>query len=153
MSDANWTALTIDDLMHRGLAPKISAARTKALDAGQTDPAPEILAAVTDEVRGYVAAGGYQLAEGALIPKRLLAAAVDMALVRLLDRMDAATKDQRDRERAAVRLLERVAERRGVDIPAPQSADADEPSGNQAHSQVVKPAKSHTYTSTSLGNL
>lgn len=106
-----WITLTEDDLLTRLAGDELIAYREAALAQDQPDPMPETLAAVADEVRGYVAANrANRLGPAGTIPPRLKSAAMDLARYRMATRLPVDVTDERQAEyRNAIRLLERVA--------------------------------------------
>ena len=84
----SWITITEDDVKTRLTGAELSAFRTAALAAGQTDPLPEVIAQVTDEVRGYIAAcPRNSLGAAGTIPKRLLGAALNIIRYRVATRL------------------------------------------------------------------
>ena len=97
----SWITLTEADALTVVNSPTLVAARTKALKAGQADPLTDTLQQVVDRVRGAVGASGrYILGEGATIPQKLKATALDLFAVRMLTRLDI------DPEKAKVMLYD-----------------------------------------------
>lgn len=109
----SWTTLTADHVKTRLAAAELAALQTVALAVGQTDPLPEIIAAVTDEIRGYIAANSSnQLGAAGAVPPRLESAALAIIRYRLATRLPVKsllTEDRVKENEAAIRLLERVA--------------------------------------------
>lgn len=124
-----WTTLTADDVRTRLAAAELAALQTAALASGQTDPLPEIVAAVTDEVRGYIAANhANELGVAGAVPPRLVSAALAIIRYRLATRLPVKsllTEDRVKENEAAIRLLERVA----AGQFAIEDADGNEQSG------------------------
>ena len=85
--------------------------RAAATATGQADPVAPTLAQITDLVRGYV--GAYKpntLGLPGTIPQKLLAPAIDLAAVRIPQRVGVPPKEVRQAAAdRAVRLLEQVA--------------------------------------------
>lgn len=106
-----WIELTEDDVLTRLAGPELAAYRTAAKKEDQDDPLPATLAAVTDEVRGYVSACRENtLGPANTIPPRLKSAALDIARYRLTTRLPLKVTESRQREyENAIRLLEQVA--------------------------------------------
>lgn len=106
-----WIELQEEDILTRLAGAELRAYRTAATAEDQDDPLPEVLAAVTDEVRGYVAAcPGNRLGPVGRIPSRLKSAALDLARYRLTTRLPVRISEERKREyENAIRLLEQVA--------------------------------------------
>jgi len=108
----SWITLNEDDIESRLSGPELAAYKTTALASGQGDPVPEIIAQVTAEVRGHVAACAKNSLDADLttLPAKLESAALDVIAYRLLTRLPrAVSEDRKDAMRAATRLFERVA--------------------------------------------
>jgi hypothetical protein len=84
-----WITLTEADALTGLNAKLLDALRTRVKAAGQADPLPLVIVQVVDQVRGAVGASGrYTLGEGATIPAKLKAAALDLLAIRLMNRLD-----------------------------------------------------------------
>jgi phage gp36-like protein len=106
-----WTALTVTDVTTRLAGVEVTSLQTIALAAGQTDPIVEIIEQVTDEIRGYVGAGGYALGAAGTLPSKLIGTALAMIRQRVITRLPNAglmDQDRRDEYKDAIRLLENV---------------------------------------------
>jgi phage gp36-like protein len=123
-----WISITTSDVQTRLTGPELSATQQVALASGQTNPLPEIIEQVVDEIRGYIAAyGGNTLGSGTTIPQKLLGAALAMIRYRLATRLPVRsllTQERVDENREAIRLLERVADG-GFRIEEPTEADTE----------------------------
>lgn len=127
--DPNWITISPADLDDLDVAPRIAAAKTAALAAGQDDPVPTVIADVTELVRGYVA-GRYRLGTGATVPSRLKTAAMDIIVYRLLSRIGKGSPwEQRNRD--AIALLKETAAGRFT-LVDPVDAATDSGSGRPA---------------------
>jgi hypothetical protein len=122
-----WITITVETLKTRNAGAEVTALQESSLADGQSDPIPDIIAMVVDEVRGYCAAGNVTLAEGNTVPDRLLLHAINRI------RYEAATRlpggvllddDRRNSNAAAVRVFERVADRKFV-VEAAVVADSE----------------------------
>jgi len=83
-----WLTLTPSDLAATLLAPESAALGTFSLGAGAPDPIVAALAAMSEEVRGYVSAhAGVPLGQPGTIPSELSATALAIARWRLLNRL------------------------------------------------------------------
>ena len=106
-----WITPAESDLLTTLSETELATYRAAALAAGQADPVAPTLAQVTDLVRGYV--GAYKpntLGLPGTIPQKLLAPAIDLAAVRIPQRVGVPPKDVRQAAAdRAVRLLEQVA--------------------------------------------
>jgi hypothetical protein len=60
-----WINLTTADLNEYLAAPQVRALQTKALADGQTDPTPNIISEIAEQVRNVIAAAGYPLESSA----------------------------------------------------------------------------------------
>ncbi|MDR1304469.1 MAG: DUF1320 family protein [Verrucomicrobiales bacterium] len=84
----NWITITETAVQTRLTGAELNAFRTAAMAVGQGDPLPEVIAQVTDQVRGYVAAcPNNALGATGTIPKRLLASALDIIRYRVATRL------------------------------------------------------------------
>ena len=108
----SWFLLSSETLQPKVNGPELSALRAAALRGGHPDPLQEILSEVVQEIRGYVAAGGFALGPAGSIPENLLGAALAMIRYRLYTRLpgarsitDARWHDNED----ALMLLRQVA--------------------------------------------
>lgn len=108
-----WKTLSEEQVRTRLSGPELAALRTAALAAGQEDPLPEVIAQVTGEVRGYVAAcSANRLGPAGTIPPQLESAALALIRYRLAGRLPVRTlmtDDRRTEREAAERLLRDVA--------------------------------------------
>lgn len=122
-----WTTLTVETLKTRNAGAEITALQESALADGQSDPVPEIIAMVIDEVRGYIATAEIPLGAASTIPSKLVLAAINRI------RFEAATRlpggsllddDRRAANTAAVKLLERVADGKYA-VEEPETEDTE----------------------------
>ena len=122
-----WISIEEDDVKTRLAGTELSSYQTVALASGQSDPLPEIISQVVNEVRGYIAAcASNTLGDGETIPDKLLAAALAMIRYRLTTRLPIEVTEQRELEyKEAIRLLERVSECKFA-IEEPEEADDEE---------------------------
>ena len=99
------------DRDHRLAGAELSAYRGAGKAAGQADPLPEVIAAVVDEIRGYVAAcESNVLGAGNTIPDKLKSTALAMIRFRLISRLPLTVgEDRRQEYRDALDLLREVA--------------------------------------------
>lgn len=108
-----WITLSETDVQTRLTGPELTALKTAALAAGQSNPLPEIITKVIQEVRARVAACQLnRLGSGATIPEELSEACLAMIRYRFITRLPVAsllTEARRDEYRDALRLLEDVA--------------------------------------------
>jgi hypothetical protein len=128
-----WIIPAESDLLTAISQTELAAYRAAATATGQADPVAPTLAQVADLVRGYV--GAYKpntLGPPGTIPQKLLAPALDLACVRLPQRVGVPPKDVRQAaEQRAVRLLEQVAA--GIfnieepDVPTSETTEAPRP--------------------------
>jgi hypothetical protein len=106
-----WIIPAESDLLTVLSENELATYRAAATASGQTDPVAPTLAQVVDLVRGYV--GAYRpntLGLPGTIPQKLLATALDLAAVRLPQRVGVTPKDVRQTAATqAIRLLEQVA--------------------------------------------
>lgn len=108
-----WIELTVERVQGRLTGPELTAMRQAALGQDQPDPLPEIIAQVTAETRGYVAAcRSNRLGPAGTIPPQLEGAALNLIRHRLATRLptDRLLTEARKNEReAAIQLLRDVA--------------------------------------------
>lgn len=84
----SWITITEEDVKTRLAGAELTAFKTAALSPGQSNPLPEIISQVTDEIRGYVAACAHNTLDAAgTVPPRLLAPALNMIRYRLATRL------------------------------------------------------------------
>jgi hypothetical protein len=106
-----WIIPAESDLLTTFSETELATYRAAALATGQADPVAPTLAQVVDLVRGYV--GAYKpntLGLPGTIPQKLLAPALDLAAVRLPQRVGVPPKEVRQAAaNRAIRLLEQVA--------------------------------------------
>lgn len=121
-----WTTLTSADLSATLLATESAALSTFALAPGASDPVATALAAMAEEVRGYVSAhAGMPLGQPGTIPSELQATALAIARWRLLNRLATGRASQvlltearrREYEEAVARLKDVAAGRFFVSPP------------------------------------
>ncbi len=108
-----WSSITAAQVKTRLTGAELAACQTAALAAGQTDPLPEIVTQVVDEVRGYIA-GCRENTLGAdgTLPSKLQSAALAIIRYRLATRLPVKsllTEERVEENKAAIRLLEQVA--------------------------------------------
>jgi phage gp36-like protein len=116
-----WIEITEADVQTRLAGAELSAYRSAGKASGQPDPLPEIITAVVDEVRGYVAACSRNtLGIGTTIPAKLKASALSMIRYRLITRLPLTIGEERKQEyRDALDLMREVAACRfAVEEPA-----------------------------------
>jgi hypothetical protein len=83
-----WQTISEDDLREKMAAAEVSALQTAALATGQANPITGTIARVVDEVRGYIAAGGFSLEDGAYIPSKLVDATLTIVAWRAAMRLN-----------------------------------------------------------------
>ena len=108
---ANWTTILIDDLNAGRLSDLIAAAQTTTLGTNNTDPIPETIQKVVDELRGSIAfSGRYPLdADPAKIPVTLRDMAVQKIARLLKGRLTITlNKDEESDERTYQKRLEQL---------------------------------------------
>jgi len=82
-----WRALALSDIQTGLSKQELIGVQTYALDNGQPDPVPGVIAETMDEVRGYMAASTPTvLGADGTIPSGLIAVAIDIAVWRLVTR-------------------------------------------------------------------
>lgn len=105
-----WAALTEADVLTVMSGPELEGIRAAALRAGQADPVAPTIVDVTDLVRGYIAVSSSLGADGTL-PSKLQTTALDIIASRIPQRVNRnPSQGRRDKEKEAIRLLERVAD-------------------------------------------
>lgn len=119
-----WAALTVADVESRIGGLELQGLRERAVADGQADPLPEVIIQVTDEVRGYIAAGGVQLGPAGTLPPQISSSALAMIRWRLGGRLSAPglqTESRRKEYEDALQQCRDVASRKFV-VETPQSA-------------------------------
>ena len=122
-----WIPITEAMVRTRLAGAELNALQNAALGDNQTDPLPEIVAQVVDEVRGYVAAGGVTLGAGSTIPSKLQSATLAIIRYRLATRLPVKsflTEDRKTENADALRLLNRVADGKYA-VEEPTDPDAE----------------------------
>ncbi len=107
-----WIPVSLADLEDTKVAKLVTALRTKALGAGQTDPSPRIIESVVTDVRRKIAscASNRVDTDGATIPASLLPLTTDLIIFRLKNRLEIElTQDERDNLRSHTETLNRIA--------------------------------------------
>ena len=121
-----WIAITTDDIKTRLAGAEVAALQTAALASGQTNPLPGIVSQVVDEIRGYVAAGGFTLGSGETVPSKLLSATLAMVRFRIATRLPKFPFDENRKleYEDAIRLMGRVADGKFA-VEEPTTADTE----------------------------
>lgn len=123
-----WTTITVEHVKTRLAGAELAAVQSAALAEAQTDPLPEIVGQVLDEIRGYVAAGGVTLGIAGTIPSKLVGAALAIIRYRLCTRLPVKSllTDARVSENTeALALLVRVSDRK-FSVEEPTEADTEQ---------------------------
>jgi len=81
-----WLPLTSDHVVKSLAAAEASALRTLQLEAGATDPLPDVIAQTVAKVQGYVAVR-YVVGQPGTIPDQLLATSIAIARWALIGRL------------------------------------------------------------------
>jgi hypothetical protein len=120
-----WTVLTPDLILSKLSAPELAAMRRAATGAGQADPLGEVLAQVTREVRGFVAAcADNRLGPEGAIPDELLGAAINRVRFELATRLPVEsllTEARKEANRDALSILRDTAACRFRIVPPPEA--------------------------------
>ncbi|HTG44938.1 MAG TPA: phage protein Gp36 family protein [Verrucomicrobiae bacterium] len=83
-----WAALTATEVKTRLSGPELTALQSSALASGQADPLPDVIAQVTDEIRGYIAAASRNtLGAAGTLPPQVRSAALAIVRWRLGGRL------------------------------------------------------------------
>lgn len=93
-----WITPSADDVKTRLTGAELVAFRTVALASGQADPITQIMLDCANEVRGYVAAGGYTMGAAGTIPPQTLAPALAIMAYRLATRLPLKVSDDRRKQ-------------------------------------------------------
>jgi hypothetical protein len=134
---ANWVTVSEDDLNDTKVAKLVTALRTKALAAGQTDPSERVIASVVTDIRRKIASCRNNQVDADLttIPASLVPLATDMILARLKGRLELElTKFEEDQLSTHRETLNRIAactdvvEQPDAAIAAPTQSTAGTPS-------------------------
>jgi hypothetical protein len=84
----SWTAITADDVRERFSEDELELLQTAGTADGQADPLPGVIAQVTDECRGYIAArSGNTLGPAGTLPPQTRSAAISIIVWRLASRL------------------------------------------------------------------
>jgi phage gp36-like protein len=110
----SWITLSADDLLRSLSGPERQALQSAALGAGQSSPLPGILADITQEIRGYLAARPEaSLGPAGTIPPSLTTAALSRARFEAFTRLPVTrallTEDRVEANKQAIALLRDVA--------------------------------------------
>ena len=83
-----WITLSTEDIRSRLAAAELSALSSAALAEGQSDPLPEVITQVVDQIRGSIA-GNQQntLGPSGTLPERLKSAALNIIRFELATRL------------------------------------------------------------------
>lgn len=127
-----WVTLAATDLQARISAPEYAAFTSAAIAGGQSDPVPQLLAEVTNEVRGYITGcKSNQLGPDGTMPPELVDAAIKLVKLRLFQRVTSLKRFAEQAEpgaKDATRLLERVSDCK-FSITLPDTFTADQSQG------------------------
>ena len=123
-----WLPITSDEVKTRLSGPEADALQGTALAEGQVDPLPDVIAQVTDEVRGYIASHGLNtLGPAGTLPPQVRAAAIAIIRWRLAGRLAIGnasgllqTESRRQEYEDAVSLLRDVSKGQLV-VEAPEA--------------------------------
>lgn len=134
-----WIPITTADLVDSKVAALVTALRTKALGAGQTDPSPRIIQGVVTDVRRKIAScrSNQVAVDITTVPASLQLLAIDLILARMKGRLEIElTQFENDQLRRHDETLNRIAscadviEQPDDAIAAPTQAAAGTPSVN-----------------------
>lgn len=147
MSTLPWITLSASDLNDAKAATLISAVANNALASGQSNPVPNLIAAIVNELRGAIGfSGKYQVSETeATIPPNLKDMAVQKIIRDCKKRLEQQyTQDDRDDESTYQKRLERIHQGEfPIDQPDdPMLSAPSTPLGKV--SEVVPPARRFT---------
>lgn len=109
----SWITITTDDLKDAKAATIVTALQTSALEAGQTDPTPHIIASVITHIRAEIKGCASNLLDADLlkIPSSLKGVAARMILREMASRLQMPlTPDEQREHDADERLLLRVSQ-------------------------------------------
>lgn len=110
-----WITPSADDVKTRLTGAELAAFRTVALASGQADPITQIMLDCVNEVRGYVAAGGYTMGAAGTIPPQTLAPALAIISYRLATRLPLkVSEDRRKQYEDAIAYFRDVAAKRSL---------------------------------------
>ncbi len=144
----SWITLTSDDVRRCFAGPELTALQSVALGVGQSDPTTEVLAQITNDVRGYVAGCARNtLGEAGTIPEELKAAALALVAVELCGRLPVKSFLTEGRKTAAENALTKlrdVAACRFAIVPPVTAAPAAEQAGGGAAELVSSTCRQAT---------
>ena len=136
-----WIALTVDDVATKVAGPELNAARTAALNSGQSDPLPQIIGDTVDTIRGYVAGcRTNRLGPSSTIPSQLVSTALVLIRTAALNRLPVSslhTETRRQEYTDAIKRLEHVSACRFV-IEQPESDEIGPENMTGAGSPQIK---------------
>lgn len=123
-----WREVLEDDVLTGISGPETVAYQSAALKEGQVNPLPEIIATVTDEVRGYIAGcSNNRLEAGSTLPRAVIHHTVAIIRYRLISRLPIRVSDEREQEYKDARSFLRDVSACRVAIEQPSTpAPADE---------------------------
>jgi len=124
----SWRTLLLADIQTGLSAQELTGVQTYALQSGQPDPTPAVIAAAMNEVRGYIAASStIVLGAEQTIPDKLIDTAVDLAVWKLVTRFPGklmATDQRRQRYTDAIARLKDVAANKfRIEVPTVVSTE------------------------------
>lgn len=139
-----WITITENDVITKLSGPEKAAMNSAALQALQVPPLPEIIAQVTLEIRGYVAACKTNvLGPLGTIPEELLGTAITRIRFEFATRLPVAsllTEDRRSANSDALTRLRDVAACNFA-IVAPENPAAEQPGGPATQLVSASPRK------------
>lgn len=147
-----WRILTEDDIVTSLTGPETTAFKTAALKSGQSDPLVDIIASVTDEVRGYIGGcANNRLGDGDTMPRAVIHHAVALVRFRFMTRLTIKVSDERELEYKDARSFLRDVSSCKVAIEQPATpAPADE-QGRHGGTEVARQGKRITSRKTLKG--
>jgi len=122
-----WQTVASTDITARLSGRELTLLQSVALADGQSDPLPEVILQVVDEIRGYISAHkANTLGAGSTIPQVLLGTCASLVRYYLAARIPSFPTDETRKEeyRQAIRRLEQVAEGKfAIEEPANASTE------------------------------
>jgi hypothetical protein len=121
-----WAALTAAEIKTRLSGPELTALQGSALASGQSDPTPEVIAQVTNLIRGYIAVK-YPLGTAGTLPPEIKDAAIAIARWRLIGRIGIggaggmmSSEPRKAEYEEAIALVKSIAEGKfAIELPDP----------------------------------
>lgn len=136
-----WRSITTDDVLQTLAGAEMTALQTAAKASGQSDPLPGVIADIVNEVRGYIAAGQFDLGPDGTVPDQLRRATLIMIRTAAASRLPVKSFSTPQREKEQEESLQRVrdAAKRLFMVESPLTQGSEKIGG--ATVQLVRPGR------------